>query len=88
MVKRPGEWNRFTITCKDKIITVVLNGKKVNEIDLTQWTSGTHNPDGSEIPSWLNRPWAELETHGYIGFQGKHAGADIFFKNLKLKIIE
>jgi hypothetical protein len=31
-------------------------------------------PDGSEIPSWLSTPFAELPTHGNIGLQGKHAG--------------
>jgi hypothetical protein len=88
LVKVPGEWNRFTITCIDHMIYVVLNGQKVNEINLKKWTSGTHNPDGSEIPSWLNKPWAELATKGHIGFQGKHAGANIFFRNLRIKEIE
>jgi hypothetical protein len=87
MVKKPGEWNRCTITCNNHMIYVVLNGKKVNEINLTKWISGTHNPDGSEIPNWLNKPWAELPTKGYIGFQGKHAGANIFFRNIKIKEI-
>jgi hypothetical protein len=88
LVKKPGEWNRYTIVCKDKFIYVVLNGQRINEIDLSKWISATHNPDGSEIPSWLNRPWAELPTKGHIGFQGKHAGANIYFKNLKIKTLD
>lgn len=85
LVKKPGEWNRFTIVCSGHNITVALNGQQVNEIDLTKWTSATQNPDGSEIPSWLNKPWAELQTRGYIGLQGKHAGANIFFRNIKIQ---
>ncbi|MBE3109115.1 MAG: DUF1080 domain-containing protein [Acidobacteria bacterium] len=84
-VKKPGEWNRFTITCLGQKITVVLNGEKVTEMDMSLWTSAKTNPDGSEIPAWLSRPFAELATKGRIGFQGKHAGAPIFFRNIKIK---
>ena len=86
-VKQPGEWNRYTITAVDNYIWVMLNGELVNEIDLTEYTSATTNPDGSEIPEWLSTPLAELPTHGRIGFQGKHAGAPIWFRNLKIKAL-
>ena len=85
VVKKPGEWNRYTITCLGKRITVVLNGEKVTEMDMSLWTSAKTNPDGSEIPAWLSRPFAELATKGRIGLQGKHAGAPIFFRNIKIK---
>ena len=85
LVKKPGEWNRYTITCKGKKIKVALNGEIVNEMDMDLWTSATKNPDGSEIPSWLSTPFNKLATHGYIGLQGKHAGAPIFFRNIKIK---
>ncbi len=88
MVKKPGEWNRYTITCKDQMIWVMLNGEMVTEMDMSLWTSGTHNPDGTEIPSWLSTPFAELETKGKIGFQGKHAGAPIWFRNIKIKTVD
>jgi hypothetical protein len=85
MVKKPGEWNKMIVACKDKIIHVVLNGSTVTEMDMGLWTSGTKNPDGSDIPSWLSTPFAELATKGKIGFQGKHAGAPIWFRNIKIK---
>lgn len=88
VVKKPGEWNRMTVTCEDNIITVVLNGVDVNTMDMTQWKSAETNPDGSEIPDWLSKPKAELPTKGYIGFQGKHAGAPIYFKNIKIKVLD
>jgi hypothetical protein len=84
-VRKPGEWNRFTITCLGKKIYVLLNGVQVTEMDMNLWTSAKTNPDGSEIPSWLSRPFAELPTHGRIGLQGKHAGAPIFFRNIRIK---
>lgn len=84
-VKKPGEWNHYTITCKGKKIWIVLNDKLVNEFDMSQYTSAKTNPDGTEIPAWLSNPLASLPLHGYIGFQGKHAGAPIYFRNIKIK---
>ncbi len=88
VVKKPGQWNRMTVTCQGPMISVMINGKQVTEIDMRKWTSATKNPDGSEIPSWLSKPLAELPTHGRIGLQGKHAGAPIYFRNMKIKAID
>jgi len=88
LVKKSGEWNRFTITCVDRMIYVILNGEQVTELDMSLWTSAETNPDGSEIPRWLSKPLAELPTMGRIGFQGKHAGAPIYFRNLKIKVLD
>jgi hypothetical protein len=84
-VKAPGEWNHYRVTCAGKRITVELNGEKVTDMDMSLWTSAKTNPDGSEIPAWLSRPKAELETKGRIGFQGKHAGAPIYFRNIRIR---
>lgn len=85
VVKKPGEWNRYIITCKGPNISVELNGKHVTNIDMRKWTSATKNPDGSDIPEWLNKPMAQLATSGYIGLQGKHAGAPIWFRKIRIK---
>ena len=85
VVKKPGEWNRYTISCRGPMITVILNGEKVTEMDMRKWTSAKTNPDGSEIPAWLSKPKAQLATSGRIGLQGKHAGAPIYFRNIKIK---
>jgi 3-keto-disaccharide hydrolase len=88
VVKKPGEWNRMTVTCKGPMITVMLNGEQVTRCDMRKWTSATKNPDGSEIPAWLSKPMAELATKGHIGLQGKHAGAPIYFRNIKIKTLD
>ena len=85
MVKKPGEWNRMTVTCKGKIIRVSLNGEEVTVMDMSKWTSAKKNPDGSEIPEWLSKPKADLPLKGRIGFQGRHAGAPIYFRNIKIR---
>ena len=85
MVKRPGEWNRFTITCNGPQIDVVLNGEHVTSMDMRKWTSATNNPDGSKKPPWINKPLSQHPTKGRIGLQGKHGGAPIWFRNIKIK---
>jgi len=87
-VRKPGEWNRMTVRCVDQQIDVALNGEHVNSFDMSQWTSAEKNPDGSDIPPWLSKPKAELETKGRIGFQGKHGGAPIWFRNIKIKELD
>ena len=84
LVKPAGEWNHMNIRCEGQQITIKLNGEVSADMDMALWTSGTENPDGSEIPSWLPTPFAELPTKGYIGLQGKHGEANIFFRNVKI----
>jgi hypothetical protein len=86
-LNRPGEWNHYTITCIDKIIKIELNGTLVNECNMDDFTSSKVNPDGTKIPSWLSNPMSTLGLHGYIGLQGKHAGAPIYFKNVMIKTL-
>jgi len=88
MVKKPGHWNRMTITCRGPMIYVMLNGELVTEMDMRKWTSAKKNPDGSEIPKWLSKPLAEMPTRGHVGLQGKHAGAPIYFRNIKTKKLD
>jgi len=57
-------------------------------MDMNLWTSAEKNPDGTEIPSWLSTPFAELPTNGFIGLQGKHADARIYFRHIKIKEID
>jgi hypothetical protein len=87
IVKKPDEWNRYTITSLGKMIYVVLNNQLINTINLEQFTSAKTNPDGSKVPEWLSKPPASLPIKGYIGLQGKHAGAPIYFRNLKIKAL-
>ncbi|MEP6949910.1 MAG: DUF1080 domain-containing protein [Ginsengibacter sp.] len=84
-VKKPGEWNHYTITCIGRKIWIVLNDVLVNEFDMSLYISAKTNPDGSEIPSWLSNPLATLPLHGHLGFQGNHAGAPIYFRNIKIR---
>jgi hypothetical protein len=83
-VKKPGEWNRMVIVCSGPMITVHLNGQRVNTIDLRDFTSAQTNPDGSDVPPWLSKPPATLPRKGRIGFQGKHGGAPIALRRIEI----
>ena len=85
IVNKPGNWNRYQITCVDKQISVVLNGELINEFNMAEYTSAQTNPDGTEVPSWLSKPKSTLPTMGRIGLQGKHAGAPVWFRNLRVR---
>ena len=83
-----GEWNRYTITCKDGTIDVVLNGEHVATMEMAKFAEAAKNPDGSEAPPWLSNAPSTLPAKGRIGLQGKHAGAPIWFRNMKVKELE
>jgi hypothetical protein len=57
--KPAGEWNRMQVTCKGKTVTVILNGEKVNEVQLDQGALKTREPSGyvgfqdHGLPLWL-----------------------------------
>lgn len=87
-VNLPGQWNRMTLHVRGKELRVILNGHLVIDADLSLWTDAKINPDGTEIPAWLSKPLAEIPTEGRIGFQGKHAGAPVWFRNIRVREIE
>jgi hypothetical protein len=86
--KPAGEWNRMTITCVGPQIDVTVNGEHVTSMDMTLFTSAEVNPDGTKIPKWLTKPVATLPTKGKVGLQGKHGGAAIWFRNIKVKELD
>jgi hypothetical protein len=87
-LKDTGEWNHYTITCKDQMIWVILNGEQVIQMDMSKWTGNAKNPDGSRIPSRLNIPLANLPLKGRIGLQGRFSGAIVYYRNIKIRELE
>jgi hypothetical protein len=79
--KPVGQWNHLVVTCDKNLITVELNGEKVNHMDLDEWTEPNKRPDGTAHKfdiAYKNHP-----RKGYIGLQDH--GADCWFKNIKLR---
>lgn len=88
-VKHAGEWNHMTVTCRGPIISVELNGEKVNEVDLRQYTNAKKNLDGTPVPPWLaKKPLSQQKNVGYIGLQGKHGQSPVYFRNMRIRDLD
>ena len=82
--KKPGEWSHITITCKDNLITVVLNGEQIIDMDLDKWTEARKNPDGSK--NKFRTALKDFKREGHIGFQDH--GKPVWYRNIKIKVLE
>lgn len=76
-----GEWNHLQLTARDYRIEVELNGERVNDIDLSKFTSPNRRPDGSQHK--FDTAYRDHPQMGYIGLQDH--GSPCWFKNIKLK---
>lgn len=54
--KPAGEWNRMTVSMKGNQLVVVLNGEKVQDIDLA-----AKKPEGKALPA---KGWISIQDHG------------------------
>ena len=88
MAKPVGEWNRFTITCKGPLVSVVFNGEEVINADLDKWPEVKKNPDGT--PNKFPVALKDFARTGPIGLQGLHgkAQAPVWYRNVKIKVLE
>ena len=88
MAKPVGEWNHFTITCKDSLLPVVFNGEEVIHADLNDWPEARKNPDGT--PNKFPVALKDFARSGPIGFQGLHgkAQAPVWYRNIKIKPLD
>ncbi len=77
----PGKWDTVEIRCEGPMITVSVNGEKVNEVNVDQWDQPGQRPDGSEHK--FRKAIKDFPREGYIGLQDH--GHDVWFKNIKLK---
>ena len=88
MAKPVGEWNHFTITCKDSHVSVVFTGEEVIHADLNDWPEKGRNPDGT--PNKFRIPLKEFARKGPLGLQGLHgkAQAPVWYRNLKIQSLD
>jgi len=80
-LKPTGEWNRYTITCKDSLINVVLNNEQIIHMITDNWTDPHLNPDGTK--NKFANAIKDMPRVGFIGFQDH--GQPIWFRNIKIK---
>ena len=81
LMKPVGEWNHVEITCDGPMISIVLNGEKVNSINLDEWTEPGKRPDGSEHK--FGKVMASHPRKGYIGLQDH--GSPCWYRNIRIR---
>lgn len=83
-----GDWNRFTVTARDSMIYVVMNGEQVQQMNLNEWTEPGMTPDGEEHK--FDRAMADQASSGPIGLQGIHSdrGISVKYRNLKIRRLD
>jgi hypothetical protein len=80
-MKPAGEWNRVIITCKDNLINIVMNDKKIIDMDLNKWTEPNKNLDGTK--NKFNKALKDFSREGHIGFQDH--GSPVWYRSVKIK---
>ncbi len=84
-MKKPGEWNRITITADGPAIRVVLNGEKIIDCSLNDWPEANKNPDGT--PNKYNKPMKNLaDKSGHIWLQD-HPG-EVWFREIYVRSLD
>ena len=84
MAKPAGQWNHMTITCNKSSVAVILNGEKVADIDLDEWSESGKNPDGT--PNKYRKPVKDFAREGFIMLQIH--GTSIWFRNVYVKRLD
>lgn len=76
-----GKWNTFRLKVKGNRVQVWINGKMVNDADLSKWTTAEKNPDGTKnkFKTALN----DLPKTGHIGFQDH--GHNVWYRKIYIK---
>ena len=74
VTKPPGQWNTWEITAKGSHVTVVLNGQKVIDADLSRETKARQQKG----PALAQRP-----LKGHIGFQ--NLNGEITLRNIMIR---
>jgi len=76
-VKPPGEWNAWEITARGSRVTILLNGRKIIDADLSRETEARQQKG----PALAERP-----LKGHIGFQ--NLNGTITLRNMMIKTLD
>lgn len=82
-VYKPTEWNKYRIMLKGAKVDVELNGEKILNIDLNDYTETVKRHDGTAAPPLKDRP-----RKGHIGFQElSRDDSHVQIRNARIKVL-
>ncbi len=82
--KPAGQWNRVTIVARGSRIAVIMNDKKIIDIDLNDWPEAGKNPDGS--PNKYHKPMKNMPREGFLLLQDH--GDPVWYRNIFIKPLQ
>jgi hypothetical protein len=71
--KGPGEWNKYEIRCQGSKILIKLNGVKIQDVNVENYTEGK----GGHLPL------AKRPRRGFVGMQSH--GDQVDFRNIEIR---
>jgi hypothetical protein len=80
-VRPPEEWNQLTVVAQENLLSVVLNGERIIDLDLDQWRAlgGDTSDTAREV-----RPAPGGD--GFIGLED--GGSPVGFRNVRIKRLD
>ena len=84
VVRAPGEWNTYVITCQGPKVHVELNGQAILDVNLDEWTEPNQNPNGTR--NKFATPMKDFARHGYVGLQDH--GRQVWYRNIAIKPLD
>jgi hypothetical protein len=83
-VYKPEQWNSYHIELRGSRILVVLNGEKIQDVDLSAYAEPVKRHNGTLATGLKDRP-----RRGHIGFQELSRGGDhVMIRNARIKILD
>ncbi|MHC4169372.1 MAG: family 16 glycoside hydrolase [Planctomycetota bacterium] len=80
---RDGQWNHITITARDNLIDIMLNGEPIIDMDLNEWTEAGWNPGPPKTKNKFRTALKDFKREGHVGFQDH--GANVWYRNVRIK---
>lgn len=77
----PDTWHQFVIIARGPKIIVHLDGEKIIDADLNQWTTAGKNPD--DTPNKFQKAYRDMAREGRIGLQ--YHGDPVWFRNIMIE---
>ena len=82
-VYKPTEWNHYQIRLQGPRMVVILNGKKIQDLNLDEQNQIVKRHNGSTAPPIKDRP-----RRGHIGFQElSRGGSHVEIRNARIKVL-